>query len=158
METVSDVDLAYLAGAIDSDGSIQVMRNRGDVRKTDGVRPNYYAVRVTVVQVDRRLPDYFMARFGGTVYHYESSTGHRSWYVWTVAGQHAANVLRQVRRFLVLKNKQADSAITLADLITSQRKMRRGGELLGREEEAVRERLLQEVRRHNARRGREMPN
>ncbi len=142
----------YLAGVVDCDGSIQVMRTLGPIRKRDGRRPHYYLVRVTVTQVEPRIHEVLKARLGGCVYRYERANGGKGyWNTWTVSHTRAASVLRMVLPFLIQKKAQAESALQLVDLMLEQNSCHRPGDVISIEEEAKRLALLMDVRAHNAR-------
>lgn len=144
---------AYLAGAIDCDGSIQVQHARGPVRKSDGVRPYYYTARVTITQIDRGIVDLCKANFGGCVYYYENALrSTNGWHQWLVTAQRAKIVLLAVREFLILKQEQADAALRLIDLIAAQTARRCPGAVISDSDNAQRLALLREVRFHNSRR------
>ena len=146
--------LAYVAGVIDCDGSIQVARSLGPARKRDGVRPPYYVIRATLTAVDPTIPHLLRAHFGGSVYRFEGHTVRKgSWHRWTVVSLQAGAFLRAIRPYLRLKGPQADAALQLDALLASQRATQRGRPIrpVSERELAQRLALMHEVRRFNSR-------
>ena len=108
MDAITDTDLAYAAGVIDSDGSISLARPAypGSPR---GVR---FAPRVRVTNSDRNMLHWFRERWDGHVYqrHQVGWAGPKTSasYTWDLCGQEAAIFAWQIAEFLIRKKAQAE--------------------------------------------------
>lgn len=144
--------LAYLAGAVDCDGSIQVQFNRKRLKR-DGTFSHYYMVKVGLTQVDRTLPDLMLATFGGAVYRYDDPKrgGNGYWHNWTTGSSGPSrSCLEALLPYLRQKGAQAQAALDLIEVM-ARRRAGGGSRPLTYEERDERFRLMQSVRRHNAR-------
>jgi hypothetical protein len=112
------VDDAYAAGLVDGEGTIGVM----NVRAADT-----FAIRVAVAMADKAAPimTALIETYGGRL-NPMKAPGPRSrpQERWTVEGAEAAEVLRRIRPFLILKTEQADICLRLQDLINTGRTQR----------------------------------
>ena len=92
--------LAWAAGIIDGEGCISICRKR---------HANAWVLRVTVSQVDPRLPARLKELFGGSVSHYNPvKKNHRRVWTWTIQAHAAEAALRAVLPWLFLKKEQAE--------------------------------------------------
>ncbi|MEU5547853.1 hypothetical protein AB0G85_36990 [Streptomyces sioyaensis] len=88
-----ELDLAYLAGIIDSDGYVTVHRS---VRNGKA----YYAARVGIAGTRRQPHDLAASLWGGKVSLYEpKNPRHRGQYQWSCTGDRAAAIIKQVQPF-----------------------------------------------------------
>lgn len=96
---------AYLAGAIDSDGTIGI-RRRGRI----------YQERICLKQVTPQVPELLKATFGGSLMLQAPSVtkGRPLWY-WEVNNAAAANVARLLEPFLQIKVEQARLLMWLSE-------------------------------------------
>ncbi len=100
---------AYCAGIVDADGCIT--RSSGNVR-------------VQVTSVDRILCDYFVTRYGGSVYQYQGhNNAGRTIYTWQVSGRTARKVLESIEPYLLLKRNKAFWAIRSLDALPKDREL-----------------------------------
>lgn len=143
--------LAYLAGAVDCDGSINVQRQHR--KRVSGRKVLALMVRLTFVQVNPDVPRLFERTFGGNVYFYVAPYRERTrgWHQWYVGGAAAANAIRALLPYLVLKKTQAELVLQLWSMLDEQRRLR-NGQTLTAAQEAERLRLADAVRALNARR------
>lgn len=89
------------AAFIDGEGSISI-RTRLDIV-------------CNVTSTDRRLPEWFMQYFGGSIYAGKGellNPNAKKSYRWTLASNKAETFLKRIRPFLMLKHEQADIALT----------------------------------------------
>lgn len=115
----SDTDLAYLAGVLDSDGYIGIVKSPPP---RDGVSPAY-SVRVSVKQVEIGAIDLAHSLFPGTRFvRPPTSPRGKPLEVWDLNNQRAAAMLRAVRPYLHIKRAQADNAVAAADLLAIPRR------------------------------------
>lgn len=108
IEECSDSDAAYLAGIIDGEGCITILRRKHVER---GQRPRY-ALEVVVINTDVRLIEWLQARFGGSVNRRKIECDR--WadsFRWRSSNLHSEAILRRVRPFLIIKAAQADLAL-----------------------------------------------
>lgn len=108
----SDADAAYLAGIIDGEGCITIMRRKHVER---GERPRY-TLEVVVINTDYSLIEWLQARFGGNVL--KRNLRSKKWadtWRWRTSNLHSEAILRRVRPFLIIKARQADVALRFRD-------------------------------------------
>lgn len=105
--------LAYLAGAIDSDGTIGIKRSTYAMRHGNGGQPTY-SERVALRHVTPQIPHLLRDTFGGGL-RVEAPQGpnRRPMWSWTVTDLRAAECLRALRPYLKVKTAQADTALAL---------------------------------------------
>lgn len=107
MAFISGEEHAYAAGIIDGEGSIYIRSSRHGKAKRE-----YLSAWLTVTSSDPRLIAWFHERWGGTVtadYHKRAGQLVVQTVVWT--GNGAAQVLRDVLPWLLLKREQAGLAL-----------------------------------------------
>lgn len=108
---VSNVDLAYMAGVLDSDGYIGV-----NMRKAGKWAANYQP-RVQVKQVTPEAPDLFHASFGGHIYlNQPSAERGRPLWCWQVHSAACGSILTALLPYLRIKPDRARNAIDLCEL------------------------------------------
>lgn len=89
--------LAYLAGAIDSDGYITIHRRKGGLTERLGLN-----------QVTPQIPELLRECFGGHIFHYASSTQNgKPLYRYDCRGPLAANACDALLPYLLVKSEQA---------------------------------------------------
>ena len=95
---VPATDAAYLAGLIDGEGSISLVK--GQTR----IHP-----RLEIYNTNRDVLDWVASVFGGTVCSVgRAHLSHKPEYVWHCGPQHAQTVLEVCRPYLKIKGRQAD--------------------------------------------------
>lgn len=102
-----DKELVYLAGFIDADGCVTVNRSK---------RGNkiYFGAVVGISGTRREPHDLAAARWGGKVWCWiPKNPLHRPQFQWARQGLSAVKVLRQIEPYLLLKQTQAQLAISL---------------------------------------------
>ena len=105
MITNSKTALAYMAGLIDGEGTICIVK-----RNDSGSR---YVARLAVVNCDKRIVEWIEAHFGPYIYTVRRSdprrrADHRELHVYEAKAEHAENILRAVLPYLVVKREQAE--------------------------------------------------
>jgi hypothetical protein len=96
--------LAYTAGAIDSDGCIQLMKRK---KESDGI----YVLRICLSHVGEQVPLWLSRNHGGKVFTIKMSKMNRSMFRWTLEGNKAADLLEKIIPYLVLKAERAKVGI-----------------------------------------------
>lgn len=126
MREATDLELAYCAGVMDSDGHIGVHVNWYKVRSgrwKDSKQPTYQP-RCSVKQLDHQAVELFGELFGGHAYVDNTNPrgSRRPINVWQVHSRATKAVLEALRPHLRLKHRQADLALELCALNASPRR------------------------------------
>jgi len=115
-----DIDLAYLAGVIDSDGYISSANSTHKGRR-------YFGAAVGIAGTRREPHDLAAEFFGGTVRTYfprGDRTHHRPQFQWQRYGLSAVPVIEAVLPYLRIKVDQARLALALQGAVGEAREMR----------------------------------
>jgi hypothetical protein len=108
----SKLELSYLAGMIDADGHIGIVKSKIVPGKYNTPA---YTLRVNVTNTDKGLRDWLIGRFGGTVTCRKHRAG-LNWkptYDWHYHNAKGAALLELIFPYLVIKDRQARLAIEL---------------------------------------------
>lgn len=110
--------LAYLAGAIDSDGCISVKRSTYAMRVRGDAGAAVYSERVMLKQVTPQIPTLLKETFGGSfrIDKKPSAKRGRDLYSWQVTDRQAAECLRALLPFLRIKREQALNCLALREI------------------------------------------
>lgn len=104
----------YLAGAIDSDGTIGVKRNTYSMRVVGDSEQPTYSERVALRQVTPAIPTLLKKTFGGSLYMTKPSAKNGKPLVsWAATDKRAVGCIRAVLPFLKVKFAQAKNALAL---------------------------------------------
>ena len=120
--------LAYLAGAIDSDGSISIKRSTYGRRKLkDRVSPMYYP-RISLRQISPIIPTLLKEAFGGVIYIGKPSAKKgKMLYGYEATNLIGERAIRQLLPYLRLKKRQAEIILELQEIRKSGRDGHRVG-------------------------------
>ena len=101
------MQIAYVSGFFDGEGSISILK------QTDQARPTnfYHVLKVSVANGNREVLNEFQALFGGNIYTRKSHEGLSRAYVWSVAAKEADVFLKKVRSHVMVKKTQTEIAI-----------------------------------------------
>jgi hypothetical protein len=116
--------LAYLAGIIDADGCIHIERFLDKRRNKSTYR---YVLRLQIGVTKRMLVDWVQENFGGStkIYRIKGRTENRNdVYNWRISSGKAAEVLETILPYLILKQKQALTAIDFRKTLMSKTESR----------------------------------
>ena len=106
--------VAYLAGAIDSDGTIGVKKSTYAMRITHDCAQPTYSERLALRQVTPEIPVLLHETFGGSLYVTKPSTTHgKELLSWSITDAKAATCLRAILPYLRVKKRQAENALEL---------------------------------------------
>jgi hypothetical protein len=117
MKSPNKMDLAYIAGFFDGEGSVYVTGK-------------HHNIRVGISNTNPLIPQLACRLFGGSVHWNKSNsskmfkkrpTNHRLCLQWNINGSKACDFLKAIRPFLKMKIEQANIAITLQK--TKQKKV-----------------------------------
>lgn len=119
------LDLAYLAGCIDSDGCIGIKRNTYAMRVVKDSGQPTYSERVELKQVTPQVPYMLKESFGGGVRVEKNSLKNaRPFYAWRVTDRKAARALRDLLPYLRIKREQAMNCLELRKVKEASKKVR----------------------------------
>ena len=107
----------YAAGLFDGEGMIRIAR----WEKPDSIHVRY-ALYVSIGMTHRPIIEQWQAEFGGKMYmnrHDLRNKKHRIQYLWSVGSRIAANCLRELLPYLIVKRTEAQIGIALQDHIES---------------------------------------
>jgi hypothetical protein len=105
------MELAYLAGVLDSDGSITIVRQHPNRLYPDSYT---YSEHVQVGQCSREAVDLFHLYWPGEFRVRDKKPGHwRPLFVWRTSNIRAAACIKALRPYLRIKSRQADLALAL---------------------------------------------
>ena len=122
---MKDTDLAYLAGVIDSDGSISVRKTDYHVRHGTATNCSYWP-RIKIKQVDPEAIELAKSLFGGSVYKSKSQAENgRDLFAWEVTNRMAATCLEALLPYLRIKRLRAMNGIECARLTKESVSVRR---------------------------------
>jgi hypothetical protein len=106
--------LAYIAGVIDSDGTIGVKRSTYKMRVVKDCRGATYSERICLKQVEVGAVDLIHRYFGGSRYMTKPSLKNgKILYTWQATDICAVTVLRALLPYLRIKHQQARNCIAL---------------------------------------------
>ena len=118
-------ELAYLAGAIDSDGTIGIKRSTYAMRVRGDAGAPVFSERIALRQVTPVVPEMLKAHFGGSLYITKSSTaGGTPLHSWVATDLRAVECLRALLPYLQIKRDQAINCLELRKVKTKSKKAR----------------------------------
>lgn len=111
---MDEITLAYLAGVLDSDGTIGVKRNTYSVRIVgDSAQPTY-SERIHIRQVERAALELFAETFGGNIGVTDPYAKRgRPLFNWGQTDRKAAATLVALLPYLRIKRAQAENCLAL---------------------------------------------
>ncbi len=147
------MDIRYAAGIIDGEGTIGIYVHSTASKK--GARHPSVETVVSVTMTDKRPIKALHKKFGGGSLYLQSNPNknHRDAYRWSLEGPRALALLLRIRRYLLVKRKQADLAVQMLRRTVG---MYRGPAPLTQKEISTRLSMAAKMRRLN-RRGRPLP-
>lgn len=107
---------AYLAGAIDSDGSITMKRSTYHMRVRKDAKNPVYSERILLKQVTPDIPEFLQETFGGSLRTTKGQTPNsKPLYSFECRDLQAAALCRQLLPYLRVKRKQAEINLELRE-------------------------------------------
>jgi len=109
VNSLTEPQKAWLAGIIDGEGSIFIMKQR----RKDRDRDINYILRVAVQSTDKYMIPRIHALVGGPLIteQYERRENQHNTLKWQLNGKNAIKFLRAIHPYLIVKQDQADEAI-----------------------------------------------
>jgi hypothetical protein len=119
----TDLELAYAAGVVDSDGTIGIKRDTYAMRvRKDAGQPIYYE-RMAVKQVETAAVNLLFSIFAGHLGMTKSQLKNgRPLHVWAIHNKAAGRAIAQLLPFLRIKKAQAQNALALRSLVGQGRR------------------------------------
>jgi hypothetical protein len=115
--TELETTYAYLAGAIDIDGRIIIIR-QGRFRRTDLRMMHYYVAIASLSDSSPLVPDLLQSIFPARRLRYPTKRRkQKEWHMWEARNIKAREALVRFSPYLKIKRRQAELAISLIDLI-----------------------------------------
>lgn len=106
--------LAYLAGVLDSDGTIGIKRNTYAIRVTKDSRQATYSERIHIRQVTREALELFAETFGGNIGITDPYAKRgRPLFNWGQTDMKAVTTLSALMPYLRIKRTQAENCLAL---------------------------------------------
>ena len=109
---MNDIDLAYAAGIIDGEGSIQIRKHR----RSEYYVGYHYCMDVQVSMIDPEVPLWLKRTFGGSLQFYPAKGKRQEVYHWAITTNKAATFLSLILPFLKIKGAQAEIALEFQNL------------------------------------------
>lgn len=104
----TETELAYIAGLIDGEGSIDIHFNKPSKSSPNG----QYFVRVTIHITNLPVLEWLRTQFGGSIYkRKESKTNWKQGYDWKLVAGNAIQLLRKIEPYMKIKKAEALVAI-----------------------------------------------
>jgi len=126
---------AYLAGAIDSDGTIGIKRSTYSMRVTKESKAPIFSERIALRQVTPEIPALLQKAFGGSLYMTKPSLpGGRPLWSWAVTDLRAVACLLAILPYLRVKKEQGKNCLALRRLkeVSKRRGVAKGRGVAGR--------------------------
>lgn len=113
----NEIELAYMAGIVDGEGSIGIVGSFAKYRVASGEKKyQRYSVRVTVYNTKVELLEWIKQRFGGSWTPVSRKNyAHAPYYAWYVGHTKAAELANLLMPYLVIKRKQAEIIVKFAE-------------------------------------------
>ena len=136
-------DWAYLAGVLDSDGSIQIARSKLGKNKRRA-----YALRIYVTNSDKGLIDWLTTSVGGTsaICNQAAPLHHKTVWRWYARGHEALPILNSLLPYLRVRKQRAKLGLQFGPTLKAAR-----GQRLSPDEDQLRQRLFLLMREMNTR-------
>ena len=131
MRTMTATERAYVAGIIDGEGSIEYVQ-RNVIRHDRPGKPVHkvWNIRLEVPQVDGRLIDYLMETTAEGTRDMKRFPNNDNWqdqHRWRCAHRGVYRVLKQVLKYLIVKQEKAKLVVDHYDEIFSKKVFGKGG-------------------------------
>jgi hypothetical protein len=119
------IDLAYLAGVIDSDGTIGIKKSTYSMRVVGDSSAPSYSERIHIRQVTPQAIALLSETFGGNIGTEDPSAKRgKPLYRWGATDIKATNILRALLPYLKIKRKQAENCLALRDVKQQSKRQR----------------------------------
>jgi intein/homing endonuclease len=113
MDLINEEIYAYLAGFLDADGSITIVN-----RNIKG-KPTRYRVQICVYNCNILIINKLKHLFGGKIRSNNVNSSYSKWrncFVYSLSDSQAINVIKNIYPYLIIKKRQADIALQIAEV------------------------------------------
>lgn len=126
--SISESDLAYMAGFFDGEGSVLLCGNHTKGHRNLQGRTASYHLQIEITSTDREIIDWFLETVDeGSVRERKIlQPNHKPSWTWQMNGRKAASFLKEIYPFLKLKKGQAEIAFEFAETIGTTRRLTEG--------------------------------
>lgn len=108
MAIMSKLTASYLAGLVDGEGYIGLMRLRGNYRAGRTSREFYFRPTLKIAMTDRKTIEWLYNSFGGTFSVRKAHHNSRESYCWALAKHQTLTFIEKIYPYLKTKRKQAE--------------------------------------------------
>lgn len=116
---IENTILAYLAGFIDGEGCIGLIKTRGYGKRAENTTP-YYLVNISATNCIKAPLELLMECFGGGVYmHHRPSAKDKDCWRWTIRAKKAVMAIKDLYPYLRVKKPQAEQCLKFAATINN---------------------------------------
>lgn len=112
MELIMDV--RYVAGIIDGEGSLYIHKQR----RRNHIR---YEVRAQVANTNHELLKLLKSEYYGSIYPYKLKERHRKAYLWATTNKNALHLINDVYPFLIIKREVAKLILSFPKVQSGKR-------------------------------------
>ena len=153
MKNFTAVQLAYLAGIIDGEGSIYI----GNFSRNKKTGAKYYQTAIEVTNTEEGLIDWLLENIGGRSYKYTKNqlpkNSNREVYRWIVNGDLLTNLCHLLLPYLIIKKNQCNIMIKMRKTfeLTGNNRGKRNGNSLPQEVIDERQSYLEEMQKLHCR-------
>ncbi len=106
--SINEILIAYLAGLIDGDGSIQINKRH---KKTE------YLASLKICMTNKKIIEWLKDNFGGTIYNWKQKFPNRDMYNWSLNAQESSILLKRTLPYLIVKKQQALNLIVFSNTL-----------------------------------------
>ncbi len=149
---MTDVERAYIAGVLDGEGCITIIRHDQSKRSTRHKSPSY-RLAVTIYNTNKAMIDWLAERMEAHRYYKRrKSPNHKVCHMLVVSAKTAATFLRDIQPFVIAKQQQIQLALALQETVNNYRKVHQltfPGEALTQAEIEKRDAIYQQMRELN---------
>lgn len=146
MAVMSKLQAAYLAGLIDGEGYIGILKNKhGEKSVWSSTREYFFTPVLKVAMTDRELIEWLYKSFGGTFETRKAKGNAKESYCWSMRKSQVQDFLKLLYPFLQVKKRDAD-------IIFRFMKTNNGaGHPISEENHLIRIKLYEEIRKLHSR-------
>lgn len=114
MNKLSKSDLSYIAGIIDGEGCITILKRK---RLNEKI---FYILSLSIGNTEIKLLKWILKNVGGHICKRPTQYKkyYRRYWIWTMYANNVASLLNKVMPYLIIKSKQAKIAISFQKHIT----------------------------------------
>lgn len=114
---MGELDMSYMAGFIDGEGCIGVVKTHGYSKRKDDTRP-YYMVNISATNCVMKPLELLKEYFGGFIYnHHKTSKKDKHCWRWQLRAHKAVVAIESLYPYLRVKKPQAELCLEFAKTV-----------------------------------------